>query len=159
LRGLNPTVAMFFVTMLALAAPSVAAPDTPIGHVIVARSSGAALVIWDASPEVASMVSQHVDDAAAARRLGGDALRVLVASLEKVSSAAESLTVRVVYNRTGDVSPVYGAATFAGVERYAEITADMKSLVEDRDHWKELVPSAPLPSWFAVKITGKLPPR
>jgi hypothetical protein len=129
------------------------------GNVVVARASGDALVIWDASPEVAELVTSRTPDDRAGARLQRDALRVAADSLSKVESSASSLTVRIIYSKSGAVSPVYGAATFAGVERYATVQLPFKDAQADRDHWKSLDAKAPLPKWIEVKVTGQLPPH
>lgn len=159
---------MRHLTLLALAAVSLPlatpaatraddASGVP-GHVIVARTTEDALLIWDASPEVATIVRDKVSDSDANARIEHDALRVLATSLKKVS-AAKTITVRVIYNKTGDVSPTYGAPTFAGVERYATVTVDSANAAGDKDKWQELDAKANPPAWIAYKVIGALPPR
>jgi hypothetical protein len=131
--------------------------DLP-GHVIVAKTTGNALLIWDATPEIAAIVSAKLSDADAEAEIAHDALRVLAEGLP-LTARANSIAVRVIYERTGDVSPVYGSPTFAGVERYAILTLDARDALSDRDRWRELDSHAPLPHWIAYQITGRLPPR
>ena len=142
------------------AAPPAVGADAPVpGHVIVARASGDALLIWDATPEVASIVSRNVSDADANAQLERDGLRVMSQSLGKVARDAKTVTVRIIYGHTGEVSKVYGSATFAGVERYAIVTMSGHDATSDRDKWKEAGSGSASPSWVEYKITGKLPPR
>lgn len=128
------------------------------GHVILARAEGDALAIWDATPEVASIVSAKLSATDAQDRLEHDALRVLADVLPKVSSNARTVTVRILYSKTGDVSPVYGTPTFAGVERYANVEVKMSDAAPERDRWKNLGDKASLPSWVHVDVVGQLPP-
>ncbi len=131
----------------------------PPGNVIVARTAGDALLIWDASVDIAGIVTNKTPDADANALLERDAARVLAASLSKVDKAATSITVRVIYQKTGAVSPVYGTATFAGVERYATLKLSGKDANDDRDKWRELGDAAPAPGWFAFAVIGQLPQR
>jgi len=135
-----------------------AAPDVP-GHAILARAEGSALVIWDSTTEVADIVKDKLDDATAKSRLERDALDEAAIEAPKLTNAT-SITVRVVYTKSGDVSPVYGSPTFEGVERYATLTMSMNDVKNDRDKWKEAVAgTAALPSWINFSVSGDLPPR
>jgi hypothetical protein len=131
----------------------------PPGHAVLARATGEALILWDATPVVASIVRDKLSDAAANALLERDAAGVLAEMAPNVDRAATSVTVRVLYAETGAVSPVYGTPTFAGVERYASLTVSGTDARSDRDRWRQLGPSAPLPRWLAFKVTGLLPPR
>ena len=134
-----------------------AEPAVP-GHIVLARTEADALVIWEATPEVAAIVSGKLSDADANARLERDALRVLGQEAPKLASA-RTITVRVIYSKTGDVSPVYGTPTFAGVERYATVTISGADASSDRDKWKELADGATPPAWVRFDIVGTLPPR
>ena len=140
-------------------AAGVAAAAVPAGNVILARPSGNALLIWDASSDVTQIVANKVSDADANVSLERDAIRVLAASLNKVDKGAASITVRVIYNKTGAVSPVYGSVTFAGVERYATLTISGKDAASDRDKWRELGDATPPPAWLTYAVVGALPAR
>jgi hypothetical protein len=143
---------------LAAAVPATADDAVP-GHAVLARASEDALVLWDASTVVATIVRSKMSDADANALLERDAARVLATIAPNVDKGAKSVTVRVIYSMTGDVSPVYGTPTFAGIERYATLTVTGPDVRSDRDRWKELDAKAALPAWFAYKIVGKLPPR
>jgi len=152
--------ALAFVLVLGVLGSPVRADEAAVpGHIVVARVSDDALIIWDASPEIASIVTNKIADDAANNQLERDALKVLAQSLAKLEKSAKSVTVRVIYNKTGAVSPVYGAPTFAGVERYATLEVPYKDAVSDRDKWKELDPKHAVPTWVAFKVIGQLPPR
>jgi hypothetical protein len=104
-------------------------------------------------------VSTKLSDDDANARLKRDAIRVLAASVENVSKDARSVTIRVLYNKTGAVSPVYGAATFAGVERYAEMTLSGAAFFQDRDRWRESADRPVYPRWLVFRVVGSLPPH
>ncbi len=151
-------VAFALVGILVPRGPTRAADDVVPGHVVVARSSNDALVLWDMTAEVAALVRDRTSDDVANARIERDALRVLARSIQRLPHA-KTITIRAIYNKTGDVSPTYGAATFLGVERYATITMDAGAARSDRDGWRELGATAPIPAWIAFKIVGALPPR
>jgi hypothetical protein len=129
------------------------------GHVVLARAEDDALAIWDSTPVVSAIVSGKLSDADAKARLERDALRVLAEVQPKVASSAKTITVRVIYQKIGDVSPVYGTPTFAGVERYATLKVKAADAASDRGKWKELGDKATPPAWVEFDVVGELPPR
>lgn len=152
-------IAPLAITVAVLAPVAGWAQATVPGTVVVARTSSDALIIWDSSPEIAAIVKDKLSDRDANVRIEHDALHVLATSLDKVGKDAKTITVRVVYSKNGDVSPVYGTPTFLGIEKYATVSASRTDLATDRDKWKEIGDTADLPAWIKVEILGKLPPR
>jgi hypothetical protein len=152
---------LVLIASIALLAPIAASADEAAvpGHFVLARASEDALVLFDASPEVAAIVSNKTPDADANDALERDALKVLALMLPKLEKSTKSVTVRLTYNKSGAVSPVYGAPTFAGVERYALLEVTYKDAAVDRDKWKELDPKHAVPPWISFKVIGQLPPR
>jgi hypothetical protein len=146
-------------TLFELPGPAWAENSAVPGHVVLARTGDDALAIWDSTPEVAAIVSVKLGEADAKARLERDALRVLAQVQPKISSSAKTISVRIIYSKTGDVSPVYGSATFAGVERYAILKVNAVDAATDRDKWKELGDGAAPPTWVQFDIVGELPPR
>ncbi len=138
--------------------PAVADDAVP-GHAVLARASEDALVLWDASQVVATIVKDKFNDADANALIKRDAYRVLVSMAPNIDKSAKTVTVRVIYSKTGAVSPVYGTPTFTGIERYATLTASGSDVRSDRDHWKELDAKAAPPAWLEYKIVGLLPPH
>ena len=126
---------------------------------MLAEASGDALVIWDASRVVRIIVRSKMTDADADALLRRDAIRVLGNMLPNIDRTAKTVTVRVIYAKTGEVSPIYGTPTFKGVEHYAVLTADEHDLSADHRNWSQLQDSDTIPSWFVYKVTGRLPPR
>ncbi len=146
------------LTVCISTAPVFADESVP-GHAVLARASEDALILWDASPVVASIVKNRLSDADANALLERDASRVLATMAPNFGGETRSVTVRVIYSKTGDVSPVYGTPTFAGIERYATLTLSGPDVRSDRDRWRELGAKMALPPWFTFKVTGLLPPR
>jgi len=126
---------------------------------MLAQASGDALIIWNASPVVAAIVKSKLSDAQADDMLAHDAARVLVKMLPNVDRGSRTVTVRLIYDKSGAVSPVYSGAVFEGFERYALLTAPATYAASDKDRWQELKPSQALPRWFSYKVIGRLPPR
>jgi len=147
--------------VLSLAVPVAAGADEAAipGHAVLARATGQALIIWDATPLFADVVRRKLPDSEANALIAHDALRILARMQPDLDKDAKSVTVRIVYAKKGEVSPVYGTATFEGIERYATLNANAADLSTDKDKWKEFDPNAPLPSWLSFAIVGKLPPR
>jgi len=154
---LSKTFAALTVALFLSASPAAALDSVP-GHVIVARENDDAVLLWDATPDVADIVRERLSDADAEKRLERDALRALATSLDRVPNA-RTVTLRVLYSKIGDVSPTYGSPTFAGVERYATLTVDARRAAGDDDRWKELGPRAAVPAWIDYQVVGELPPR
>lgn len=155
-----PTLgALALLLITAAIEPAKAADDaTPPGHIIVARATSDALLIWDASAAVTKIVTARTPDSDANASLEREALQLLAGKVAELKDT-KTISLRVIYNKTGDVSPIYGSATFAGVERYAVLSMATADLVADRDKWRELNEKAAVPAWIGFKILGALPPR
>ncbi|HZO95348.1 MAG TPA: hypothetical protein VFB22_16490 [Candidatus Baltobacteraceae bacterium] len=159
-RRLAAPLALLAACACAILAAAPAGADTAVpGNAILARSAGDALVIWDASPVVASIVHSKMSDADANALLEHDAADVLSKMWPNVEKSAKTLTVRIVYSKTGAVSPVYGTPTFMGIERYATLTAKSTDVKAHGAAWPANDPKTPLPAWLEYKIVGLLPPR
>ena len=151
-------LAAFVMSTIACLAPTSAADAVP-GRVMLAEASGDALIIWNASPVVAAIVRSKISDAQADDMLAHDAARVLITMLPNIDRHSRTVTVRLIYDKSGAVSAAYGGAVFGGFERYALLTAPASYAVSDKDRWRELKTSQGLPSWFSYKVIGRLPPR
>ena len=145
----------------AFALPAASGADEPAvsGHIVLARATDEALVIWDASPVIADVVKGKLSDDDANKLVAHDALKVLAMQQPNVDKGAKSITIRIVYSKTGAVSPYYGNTTFAGIERYATLSTAAGDVATDKNNWKELGDSAALPSFLPFTVIGKLPPR
>ncbi len=127
-------------------------------HVVVAGTGASAILIWNASPLVARIVSENIPDRAANERLERAALRAVAPDIALLH-LAKTITVRVLYDKTGEVSPVYGGPTFGGVERYATLTFDAADARANAAKWKALRESDALPRWLRLTVLGTLPPH
>ena len=154
-----PLALLALVAAACIATTSAASAEDVPGHAVLAKPDADALVIWDASPVVASIVKSKTADPDANDLLERDAAHVLATMAPNIDKSAKTITVRVIYSKTGAVSPVYGTPTFMGIERYATLTVPAADALSDRDKWKELAVKTPIPAWFTFKIVGLLPPR
>ncbi len=162
MKLVSSTVLLALAVSLPLAAPAADAPKFPGSAVVVATgnasaNNGRALIIWDATDEVADIVSKKQDADTANGRLFHDALHALAANVGALDKSAANVTVRIIYQKTGAVSPVYGTATLQGVERYATVSLVAKDAKGNRDGWQSLKDDAKLPDFVTVKILGTLP--
>jgi len=151
--------AVFAISSIALAPTPLPAAEAVPGNAVLARANGDALVVWDATTVIALIVKNRTNDATANDVLEHDAARVLAAIAPSVNKSVKTIGVQIVYSKTGDVSPVYGSATFQGVEDYATLTVTMAELRAHARAWKDLDPKSSLPASLAFKVTGHLPPR
>jgi hypothetical protein len=124
--------------------------------VILARSGVQSTYLWEASPYVAQLVADKNVGDAGLRTLEGTAVSVL--RDKATSSHAKTLILRVVYTRSGEVSPVYGTLTFIGVEKLATLTVARDAIVKRGAAWAQDVANGKIPHDLKVEITGKLPP-
>ena len=151
-------MALCLATVLATGTLGLAETTIP-GKFVVARTDGSALIIWDCAPVVEQIVKEKLTDADANTLLQRDALLILEKTAPQFG-AATSVRVRLVYSKTGAMNPAYGAATFAGIERYAEMNMPIKNLRADKDRWKEAAAgTGPLPAFTSLTVKGALPPR
>ena len=158
MRSSVRTLAAALALALPALSPLAASAEGAVpGAVSVARTTEDALIIWDASPEVAGFVTNKTPEDQAAAQLRHDALRVAAANVSKIESSAKTVTIRVIYNKSGPYSQVYKAETFGGVVRYATFVFPYKDAADDKDHWKTLDAKAPLPGWIKYTVLDKLP--
>jgi len=127
-------------------------------HVVIANAGPSAVLIWNASPIVAQIVTDGASDQVANDRLERAALRAIASDVALLPHA-KTISVRILYDKTGDVSPVYGGPTFAGVERYATLTCDAAHARANAAQWKGLRETDALPAWLTLTVVGTLPPR
>jgi hypothetical protein len=148
-------VALFFGTSVA----GYSAEDEAVpGHAVLAQPGGDALVIWNASQVVASIVRSKMSPTEADSLLEHDAIRVLAKMLPDIDATAKTITVRVIYALSGEVSPLYGNPTFKGFEQYALLSVNGR---DARAHKLQLSrpEEDPISGTFSYKIIGRLPPR
>ena len=149
-------LALVFVLVTLFASTAVAGGE---GNVIVARVSNDALVIWDATNDVARIVHDKLSEKTANESLTREGLRILASRISFISKSSWRVTLRIVYKKTAAVNSAYGTPTLAGVEKYAVVVLDPKDAFRDRNNWMKLAPNAPIPAWVRFKVIGRLPPR
>jgi len=137
-------------------APAALADDAVPGHIVLAKPDGQALVIWDASSVVAAIVKNKINDTQANDLLERDAAKVLQKTTPELDKSAKTITVRIIYAKSGAVSPIYGTPTFTGFERYATLTATLADVKSKKTQFDA---KTALPPGFAYKVIGLLPPR
>jgi hypothetical protein len=70
---------------------------------------------------------------------------------------AKTVTVRVIYQKTGAVSPEYGNASLQGVERLFAITYPVANLTTKAPAYAEAFQKGTPPEGVTVATLGKLP--
>lgn len=125
------------------------------GAFILARGGVSAAYLWNATPFVARLVTEKVLGADGIHSLEATAIEALAERAEH--SSANSLSVKIVYARTGAVSAVYGTPTFAGMENVLTLSADRRALLKNHTRWAQNIQSGGPPEGVHVMLTGKLP--
>jgi hypothetical protein len=146
------------LALLLLGSSGAARADEVPGTAILARTGTDALIIWDATPAIAAIVAGNVSDDAGMRRLESDAVTIASAHAKDLT-AAKTISVRITYAKTGAVSPVYGSATFAGVERVATISIPRTLVIGDIKRTESSISDGKIPAGITIVVSGKLPPH
>ncbi|HEX3464747.1 MAG TPA: hypothetical protein VHS78_11925 [Candidatus Elarobacter sp.] len=146
-----------FVLAAALAALALPAAADDIGTVVIAKPAPDVLLLWDATPVVTRIVAEKTDRTAALQRLESSALELL-AKRTTALKAARTLTVRVVYQKTGAVSPVYGTPTYEGVERVFELSGRPEDVHSKATAMERDLTAGRVPAGLHVAVSGALPP-
>ncbi|MDQ2664266.1 MAG: hypothetical protein M3Y18_09610 [Candidatus Eremiobacteraeota bacterium] len=130
--------------------------QAPQGNVAVSRSRGDAMVIWDATGELSDLVAAKASKNDVLERIESDAALIFAAKAPRLRKTAKTLSVVVLYTKTGAVSPTYHVATFEGVERLLVLKA--RATANARD-WAGKFSRGTVPSGASVTLTGQLPPE
>jgi len=156
---------MRFVPLLALLVALASQPaisDTAIrpadGPIVLARSGATAIYLWDASPYVASLLKEGVTSDAGMRALEATAVSIL-ADKASTNADARTLSIRVVYQKTGAVSPAYGTATFNGIEKVMTVSLMRDDAVRSGKQFASDVAAGNVPSQVHIDVTGVLPSK
>jgi hypothetical protein len=131
--------------------PPAAHADVP-GNVIMAKAGDDPLFIWDATPAVQTELAKKQDTKASLGDLELAAAQILSDKLRSMKSLQQA-SVQIVYQKIGAVSPEYGTATFAGIEKLATIHATRAAIEAATSG------ATSLPPGFTVTIIGTLPPQ
>lgn len=128
---------------------------SPPGAVVIAKTSGNALLIWQATPFVAAVASKHETANQQLAEIESAGLQVLIerrALLKKATSAS----VKVMYIRTAPQNdPQYAPTSFAGFTQLLLLTAT-KAALNQSAQWPKAVDPLHLPPGITVNVTGKI---
>ncbi len=126
------------------------------GQVIEARANALQTVyLWDATPYVIGLVHDHLTGSAGLTALEETAVQALYNRSRNAHS--KNLTIRVLYQKTGAVNPVYGNLTFAGIERVFTLSAARSAVAAYSNEWVNTLGKGRIPAGLQIQITGKLP--
>jgi hypothetical protein len=140
-----------------LTAPALAqSVRAPVGNVIMARAGTSPLFVWNATPYVVQLGSDKMLGVPGLRALEATALSVLADKSQSLT--ATNVGIRVVYEKTGDVSPLYRTTTFEGLEEVFTITVDRKTLLKSQQSLVTAVQGGKPAQGLKIDVSGALPP-
>src|SRR5579862_6217127 len=111
---------------VAVPLPSLSDDATMQGTIVVAKTEGDAVILWDITPSVRAFAAKPGSTNEKMRELEADAAKILLSRLGDVTSAS-TVSVRVLYQKIGAVNPVYNVNTFGGVEKVVVVSASRDS--------------------------------
>lgn len=152
------TVAVLFVAVALLPRAVASAEPGVSGSIVVAKSGAAAMILWDATPEVIAAKNNQTPQAQTMLHLETLALQILHDKSAALTHS-KTMTIRVLYDKTGDVSPVYHTATFEGVEHVFDLTAPRRELVKQYAKLAAEVAQEKIAAPLHLDMTGTLPPE
>ncbi len=144
------------LSSLLLAAGPSAAEGSVKGNIVTAKSGAVALILWDATPEVAQAVSDQTPPSELMLKLERQALQILRDKSEALSHSS-TLTIRVLYEKIGAISPVYNTPTFEGDERLFELTVPRQALFTQYDKLTAAAARGEFDAPAQLNVTGTLP--
>ena len=127
------------------------------GMIVVAKGGASPLLLWDATPLVTTIVSNKQPRPVAMRDLESQAMQILGERVRALPRA-KMLTIRMIYQKTGAVSPIYGTATFEGIERVFELTAPANDARSRPKQLADELARGSVPAGVRLDVSGKLPP-
>jgi hypothetical protein len=154
-----PRLGAFLVAFVLAIIPIGTPADAPApgGTVLLAKTGEQALVIWDATSTVTTIVSDKTPRDVALQTLESQAVTV-AASKAPVLPSAKTITVRIIYEMSGDVSPVYKTATFTGFQHLVAVTVPKLDLAKNAASYSKALAAGTVPADVKVDKTGDLPP-
>ncbi len=126
------------------------------GPVLLVRAGADAQYLWNATLYVAHLVADKQGGAEGVHALEATALAALAEKSR--SNPAPTVRIKVVYAKTGEVSPVYGTATFTGMENVLTLSAAHGELSKHAAQWVRELAAGRVPAKLTVDMTGTLPP-
>jgi hypothetical protein len=129
----------------------------PEGAVVVAHGAPDVVIVWDASNELILMQGRSLGSDAILHHLQSDAVSIAADRARRFGSRAAKIQVRVIYSKTGAVSPVYQVATFEGIEQLMTVTVAASPVRTRAGTWETALAGGTVPSGVGVVVTGALP--
>jgi hypothetical protein len=147
--------AAILIALAMAVAGSGIAMATPAGAVVVAKNSGSALLIWQATPFIALVVAKHESNDQALAEIESAGLQV-IAGHKALLKKASSVSLRVMYIRTAPQNdPQYAPTSFAGFKQLLTLNVT-KSALAASAKWPAAVGPGRLPAGVSATITGKI---
>ena len=127
----------------------------PPGPVVVARTSGNALLIWQATPFLATIAAKHEPEAQVLSEVESAGLQILAAR-KSLLKRASTVSLKVMYIRTAPQNdPQYAPTSFAGFRQLLVLNAS-KSALAASSRWPKTIVSEQLPPGVTAQVTGKI---
>ncbi|HEV3156202.1 MAG TPA: hypothetical protein VGZ00_02530 [Candidatus Baltobacteraceae bacterium] len=125
--------------------------------VVLAKTVTNALLIWDATPDLVSLEQEKVPSESILTTLESRAAGILQEKASVFAATADTGAIRIIYQKIGAVSPVYGTPTFEGVERLATLSASTKTIEQLTKPQIDSISQGKDPAGVKIDVTGKLP--
>ncbi|MBV8726790.1 MAG: hypothetical protein JO233_03310 [Candidatus Eremiobacteraeota bacterium] len=150
---------IFATLLMVLSLDALAAANTmPQGTVTLTKARGDALAVWDATDELTSLVAQKSTKKDVLARLESDAALVFGDRARPLKRTAKTLSILVLYTKTGAISPTYHTATFEGVERLLTFKARVRDSAQAQK-WAQQLRAGHSVAAVSINVTGQLPPE
>ncbi|MHB8703194.1 MAG: hypothetical protein ACYC8W_03460 [Candidatus Tyrphobacter sp.] len=152
--------AVLLLALAGAASPTAMHGNTlPQGTVTVTKARGDAAAIWDATAVLTALIGAHDTKERVTRELQADAVAVLVDRAGALRGYATSITITVLYAKTGAISPAYHVATFEGVERYMLVKATVTGALANGTSWESALRVGHPARGLTIMVVGSLPPE
>lgn len=141
------------------ATPAIIA-DAPIpssaAQVVVAKSTGDAVLVWNAADVVLKLKNDGVTSDAALAATERAAAQLLIARAPSLTSA-HTVSIKVIYPRNPELNAAYKISVVSGMERLVTLKADRSELLAHAKDWNAQLDRQQIPGDMAVTVTGKMP--
>jgi len=131
------------------------ADATPPGTIVVARSAPDALLIWDASTAVGTLVVARRMGDDGMRALEGDGVAILASRAPRLH--AQNVELHVQYSATGVTGAPYQASTFANATQLLVLTAPRALIATRARAWQAAIADHRAPVGLNIRIVGAFP--
>lgn len=155
---LRSALAVSILGLILAGSPAAGAEQPLAGSQVVAKASGDAVVIWDATNWIVQLAPQHIPNPKLLARIKSESGAILLKKAGGLS-AAKTLTVKVVYARIGAISKQYNNASFADFERLVSLKAKRSDALKNAAAWGKQFAAGKMPAGVKVTVTGRLPDR